>query len=64
VVEPYARLDHVTVLRLFDYGLSAIVAPEAPGHILPQGHDKGHAAGPGAEPDGPGLPVPAQIGHG
>ncbi len=36
VVEPYAQLDHVTVLRLFDYGLSGIVPPEAPGHVLPE----------------------------
>ncbi len=35
VVEPYAQLDHVTVLRLFDYGLSGIVPPEAPGHVSP-----------------------------
>ena len=37
VVEPYARLDHVTMVRLFDYGLSAIVPPEAPGRIGPRG---------------------------
>ncbi len=36
VVEPYAQLDHVTVLRLFDYGLSGIVPPEAPGHVSPE----------------------------
>jgi rod shape-determining protein MreC len=56
VVEPYARLDHVTVLRLFDYGLSAIEAPEAPGHILPKGHAAGHVE------DQPFRS--AQIGHG
>ena len=36
VVEPYAQLDHVTVLRLFDYGLSGIVPPEAPGRVSPE----------------------------
>ena len=44
VVEPYAQLDHVTVLRLFDYGLSGIVPPEAPGHVSPEG--PGRAAPP------------------
>lgn len=35
VVEPFARLDHVVMVRLFDYGLAAITPPEAPGRVLP-----------------------------
>ena len=53
VVEPYATLDHVGVVRLFDYGLSGIPAPEAPGRV--PGRDsvplppEGSAAGHGPE---------------
>ncbi|MGI4744789.1 MAG: rod shape-determining protein MreC [Janthinobacterium lividum] len=31
VVEPYAQLDHVVMVRLFDYGLAAITPPDSPG---------------------------------
>ena len=37
VVLPAARLDHVDLLRIFDYGLSGIAPPEAPGHVRPGG---------------------------
>lgn len=37
VVLPSARLGHVDLLRIFDYGLSAIVPPEVPGHVRPGG---------------------------
>jgi rod shape-determining protein MreC len=40
VVEPYAQLDHVTVVRLFDYGLSRIVAPEVPGRVVPEANGR------------------------
>ena len=36
VLEPYARLDRLSVVRVFDFGLSEIVPPEAPGHVLPK----------------------------
>jgi rod shape-determining protein MreC len=35
VIVPAAHLDHVDMLRIFDYGLSAITPPEAPGHVMP-----------------------------
>ncbi len=35
IVLPSARLDPVDVLRIFDYGLSRITPPAAPGHVLP-----------------------------
>ena len=35
VVLPAARLDHVDLLRIFDYGLSAIAPPDARGHVRP-----------------------------
>ncbi len=37
LVLPAARLDHVDLLRIFDYGLSAVTPPEAPGHVAPGG---------------------------
>lgn len=46
VVEPYAQLGHVVVVRLFDYGLAAITPPDSPGrpasggssqHTVPKG---------------------------
>lgn len=45
VIEPYAHLDHVSVVRIFDYGLSTMSAPEAPGHVVPKA---GLPAGPAA----------------
>ena len=59
VVEPYAQLDHVTVLRLFDYGLSGIVPPEAPGRVSPEqpGQQPGRMAAPRpAAPPSPQAP--------
>ncbi|MCQ8277533.1 rod shape-determining protein MreC [Acetobacteraceae bacterium KSS8] len=57
VLEPYARLDHVGILRLFDYGLSAITPPEAPGRVILRNHaDEGEF---GTVPG-----RPAQIGRG
>ena len=44
VVLPAARLDHVDVLRIFDYGLSGIAPPEAPGHVRPGGRPSPRAA--------------------
>ncbi|QNT79541.1 rod shape-determining protein MreC [Entomobacter blattae] len=34
-VVPYADLAHLNILRIFDYGLSAITPPEVPGRIVP-----------------------------
>lgn len=66
VVEPFARLDHVEVVRLFDYGMAAITPPEAPGRVVPQGRGQ---AGPRARPDAPIVPsgpaaIGAAVGHG
>ena len=58
VVETYAQLDHVTVLRLFDYGLSGIVPPEAPGRIAPPPSSPSPPRGPHA------LPGTAPVGRG
>ncbi|NHO57603.1 rod shape-determining protein MreC [Acetobacter lambici] len=33
VVQPFARLDRLTMLRVFDFGQSEIEPPEAPGHV-------------------------------
>ena len=65
VVEPYADLDHVSMVRLFDYGLAGITAPEAPGHVAPTpdtgnggrpGPASGRRSGQNAPPgSGPGL---------
>jgi len=60
VVEPYAHLDHVGIVRLFDYGLSQITPPDAPGRVpqkaaptlpLPTTpHTPGRLLGPGSLP--------------
>lgn len=63
VLEPYARLDHVSILRLFDYGLSAITPPEAPGRVIPRTHADGDGGRDQSEfGTVPGRP--AQIGRG
>lgn len=35
VVIPYATLDNLTLVRIFDYGINSIVAPDAPTRALP-----------------------------
>ena len=67
VVEPYATLDHVSIVRLFDYGLAGIAAPDAPGHVPPSGVDapprrRSGAASPGA--NGPARPASGPVGRG
>jgi hypothetical protein len=37
-VEPAALLDRLEIVRLFDYGLQGIVAPEAPGRVAERRH--------------------------
>jgi rod shape-determining protein MreC len=37
-VEPAAMLDKLEIVRLFDYGLRGIVAPEAPGRVADRHH--------------------------
>ena len=49
VVEPYAQLGHVEIVRLFDYGLSAITPPDAAGRTLPK---EGTGRTPSARPTG------------
>ncbi|MBO1361165.1 rod shape-determining protein MreC [Acetobacter sacchari] len=33
VVTPYARLDHLSILRIFDFEVASIDAPDAPGRV-------------------------------
>ncbi len=33
VVEPYANLDHVSIVRVFDYGMADVTPPAALGHV-------------------------------
>lgn len=35
-VEPAARLDRLEIVRLFDYGLRGVIAPEAGGARAPE----------------------------
>lgn len=46
VLLPAAHLDPVDLLRIFDYGLSAIIPPEAPGHVPPAGNHRRSPPGP------------------
>ncbi len=60
VVEPYAALDHVSIVRVFDYGLADITPPEAPGHVLPAAGTPGQRSGE-MSPD---LSLPGTVGPG
>jgi rod shape-determining protein MreC len=37
-VEPFARLDRLEIVRIFDYGLIGIQPPEGPGHVADKKH--------------------------
>jgi rod shape-determining protein MreC len=37
-VAPSAALDRLEVVRIFDYGLGGVVAPETPGRLVPERH--------------------------
>jgi rod shape-determining protein MreC len=37
-VEPFARLDRLEIVRIFDYGLIGIQPPESPGHVADKKH--------------------------
>jgi rod shape-determining protein MreC len=37
-VEPYARLDRLEIVRIFDYGLTGIQPPESPGRVAEKKH--------------------------
>jgi rod shape-determining protein MreC len=59
VIEPFAALDQPGILRLFDYGLSGIVPPEATGRVGVRPPAAGAIGGPAPVPGAPALGGPA-----
>lgn len=48
VVVPYLPLDHLRIVRIFNYGKSEVIAPDAPGRVIPS--TKKNRQGPVASP--------------
>jgi rod shape-determining protein MreC len=63
VIIPAASLEHLDIVRVFDYGRSAVVAPDAPGRV-PLRHPVGFFSLPGQSPSGWGPLGRAPLGRG